>query len=330
MSETRGGERRRKPFQWSFSHHDQAVIIENENGRVQTYALSDIGSILRRLCDDFGSGFFPLANNVKHLGDRTERNGLGMTILAQRPGDVTHAQGASYLGVVLEECGYFQWNGKHRGIEWRLIDEDFTPEVLAERLSSPSTEGSVSQAMPPLVVSGPDADGVGRMALRFPAEEIRSWAARYGYPSENHIEEVVATHAREKGYLTRDDFLALCKWKSPRTASHCRKNSAQFIREVTEISFSSESEPLRIGILTLLNGVSWPTASTILHFCHRDRYPILDYRALWSLGVDEPPTVYRFDFWWEYVTQCRSLAREARVTMRVLDRALWQYSKDKQ
>ena len=71
-------------------------------------------------------------------------------------------------------------------------------------------------------------------------------------------------------------------------------------------------------------------ASVILHWCHTDRYPIIDYRALWSLGVKEVLATYSFDFWLTYVAFCRQLADEARVDMRTLDKALWQYSKEKQ
>ena len=87
---------------------------------------------------------------------------------------------------------------------------------------------------------------------------------------------------------------------------------------------------LRIGVLTLLDGVQMPTASVLLHLAHRDPYPIIDYRALWSLGVDAPPTPYSFAFWEAYTRACRSLARAANVSMRTLDRALWQYSKERQ
>jgi len=79
-----------------------------------------------------------LGNNVEKLGNATERQGLGTTILEQRPGNTYHAQGASYLGVVLEECGYFQWNGKHRGIGWRLIENDFSAENIIRRLRGAS------------------------------------------------------------------------------------------------------------------------------------------------------------------------------------------------
>ena len=70
-------------------------------------------------------------------------------------------------------------------------------------------------------------------------------------------------------------------------------------------------------------------ASVILHFRFDNTYPILDFRALWSLGIEER-NKYDFELWWAYVLCCRKLARRAGVSMRTLDRALWQYSKENQ
>ncbi len=63
----------------------------------------------------------------------------------------------------------------------------------------------------------------------------------------------------------------------------------------------------------------------LLHFGHGDPYPILDFRALASLGVEQPSS-YTFKFWWSFVLACRELAERHQVDMRTLDRALWQYS----
>ncbi|MGH7322475.1 MAG: hypothetical protein ACRELA_23010, partial [Candidatus Rokuibacteriota bacterium] len=79
-------------------------------------------------------------------------------------------------------------------------------------------------------------------------------------------------------------------------------------------------------ILRTLAGIEWPTASVILHFCDGRPYPILDYRALWSLGFAKPPA-YTFDFWWAYTDFARVLAQSTGHDMRTLDRALWQFSK---
>ena len=80
----------------------------------------------------------------------------------------------------------------------------------------------------------------------------------------------------------------------------------------------------------MLDGVGWPTASVLLHFGHAEPYPILDYRALWSCGVPRPPSQYSFGLWWPYTRFCREITRRYGISMRTLDRALWQYSKERQ
>jgi hypothetical protein len=79
----------------------------------------------------------------------------------------------------------------------------------------------------------------------------------------------------------------------------------------------------------LLKGVSLATASVLLHFCAPDPYPILDTNSLWSLQAT-PPRKFDFDFWWQYVQVTRKLAKQARVDMRTLDRALFQYARENQ
>lgn len=168
-----------------------------------------------------------------------------------------------------------------------------------------------------------------KFKLKFRNINIKALAERYSYPKEDYVVYVLATRIKSKGYLTKQDFIALMDWKTPRTRSRCKENTSAFIKDITSISLSSKNERLKIEILTLLEGVSWPSASVILHFADKRKYPILDFRALWSLGFDETPK-YNFEFWWEYTQFCRNLANECKVSMRDLDRALWQYSKDNQ
>jgi hypothetical protein len=51
-------------------------------------------------------------------------------------------------------------------------------------------------------------------------------------------------------------------------------------------------------------------------------------RALESLGVKSRST-YPVSFWLAYLQACRALARETGVSLRTLDKALWQYSKER-
>jgi hypothetical protein len=165
--------------------------------------------------------------------------------------------------------------------------------------------------------------------LRFPRSAIAKWAARYSDPVDAEIENVVAPAARGQGYLTREQFLAIAKWKTPRSRPRCQRNDAEFVRAATGAALASKNERFKIETLRLLQGVEWPTASVILHFCDEGPYPILDVRALWSLGIVRPPAV-GFRLWMEYTEYLRGIASSAGVSMRSLDRALWQYSKERQ
>jgi hypothetical protein len=169
--------------------------------------------------------------------------------------------------------------------------------------------------------------------LRFDCALIPELAQRYSYSTESHIAEVIAPRVRDRGYYTKGEFLDVGRWKSARNQKWQAENAEEFIRTVTETALSTPNEKLRIEVLTLLRGVDWPVASVLLHFGSKDKYPILDYRALWSLSVDVPEQTYgfyNFSLWQKYTDFCRSLAQNCGVSMRTLDRALWQYSGENQ
>ena len=160
---------------------------------------------------------------------------------------------------------------------------------------------------------------------RFPLADVARWATRY--PAANDTEvETVGWIARSRGCYTREEFLTVTRWKAGCGRSRCERNSEDVVQEATGLALHAADERLRIGLLTLLHGVELPTASVLLHLAHPDPYPVLDARALWSLGVEQPPASYTFDFWLAYVHACRELAAHAHVPMRVLDRALWRYA----
>jgi hypothetical protein len=165
--------------------------------------------------------------------------------------------------------------------------------------------------------------------LRFDRRLVRPLAARFVPAGDDAIVDGPARRAKENRSLGREDFLAICAWKSPRSRPRCESNSEELVRAVTAVALTTGCEQLRIESLTLLCGVGWPTASAILHFCHADPYPVLDVRALWSLGVEGSPA-HTIELWSDYTAACRRLARRCRVSMRELDRALWQYSKENQ
>jgi hypothetical protein len=168
-----------------------------------------------------------------------------------------------------------------------------------------------------------------RFALQFSERQVAQLAGDYSYPEGDTNPADWGRTIRRRGHLTKPEFLELCRWKSPRTGPLVASNPADLVEATTHAALKLKDERAKIGVLRLLAGVSWPTASVILHFCDRRPYPILDYRALWSLGYAKPP-VYTFDFWMAYVEFTRALAKRTGHSMRDVDRALWQHSKDKQ
>jgi len=164
--------------------------------------------------------------------------------------------------------------------------------------------------------------------LRFPESQIVRYADRYEYAGDD---EIIALRPAvvKRGCLIRDELFQVARWKAPRNQNRVLKNSEDDVEEITRFSLHTTSERTRVESLLILFGVAWPMASVILHFFHKERYPIVDFRALWSVQV-EVPSYYHFEFWREYVRFCRDLADKNDVDMRTLDKALWQYSLENQ
>jgi hypothetical protein len=166
--------------------------------------------------------------------------------------------------------------------------------------------------------------------LQFPQEQIVHWASQYSYRMSDAIPMQHGFSAAKAGFLNRDQFLAITTWKSQRPRKRCERNSESFIREVTRAALKSTDSKFKIEVLRLLDGVDWPTASVILHFCDELAWPILDFRAFWSLGRDLKRDEYSFELWSDYTQFTRATAEANGITMRILDRALWQYSRQHQ
>ena len=162
--------------------------------------------------------------------------------------------------------------------------------------------------------------------LQFPIEDVPALAARFPAGDETRLLSAGAA-ARTRGHYTRSEFIEVCEWKTARSRARVAANSARAITRVTARALGPVGEEARIGALLELDGVGMPTASTLLYFAFPDDYPILDVRALESLGVKSRST-YPVSFWLTYLEVCRDLARRAGVSLRTLDKALWQHSKE--
>lgn len=163
-------------------------------------------------------------------------------------------------------------------------------------------------------------------------EEIKALAERYwSYTNEKdrqkekEIVEWIAPLAKRRGWFERDEFLKICRWKSKRPSKHYERNTDEEVKRATSAAFSVFEPETCVMALMELHGVGLPVASVLLHFGHRDNYPILDERACKALGCSKKESMA---FWRAYVNYSRDLAKQYTVSMRILDRALWTHGKE--
>lgn len=172
--------------------------------------------------------------------------------------------------------------------------------------------------------------------MRLPPEQFGYYKQKYSdyaydEQKENRLKKLVRDRFDQGDYsLSKQLFVEIATWKTPRQRSNYESNVPTLVAEATNIAFGvAKNERIRIEILTLLAGVSYPVASTLLHFAFPERYPILDFRAIWSLGLEQP-SYYSFNFWWHFVKRMYEESRKLKVSIRDLDKALWAYSKENQ
>lgn len=129
---TRGGSNQARKFSWEISNNQ--ITINSESGISHKYSMSEVSAALMWLKCKFGTNTFPLANNVERLGQGTEKDGLGLALYSIRK-KTTFAQGSSYLGVVLEKLGVFQFDSEQSVISWRLTPDDDKLGNLIDKLT---------------------------------------------------------------------------------------------------------------------------------------------------------------------------------------------------
>lgn len=161
--------------------------------------------------------------------------------------------------------------------------------------------------------------------LSFDPKEIPIYAARYSFE-----EDKVALAAGRKiftGDYNRENLRAIFRWKTKgRGIGRIKRNSDNEIADALGLAVQAKTERAAVAVLVGLYGVDVPVASAILTAIYPKRFTIIDFRALQALGTDSSNR--SIDFYLEYLTFCRALAVKHGVSLRDLDRALWQWSRE--
>ncbi len=143
-------------------------------------------------------------------------------------------------------------------------------------------------------------------------------------------------HVKGAGRFTRAEFLAMCRWKSPRSRRHYERNTGAAIRRVSTAVLATRSERERMERLIALPGVSVATGSAILTLIDPRRYGVLDIRC-WQLlfrirSVRENPRGRAFTVsqWERYLERLRGHARALDVSARTIEYTLFHCHRKRQ
>lgn len=138
-------------------------------------------------------------------------------------------------------------------------------------------------------------------------------------------------NVKKRGYFTKDEFIEMAVWKSPRPKQRYLKNSEKEIIEVSKKVFSTKFEKRRIKLLTSLKGVSIPVASAILMLTDPKNYGVIDIRV-WqvlflyrSVRVKPGGKNFTFENWYNYLMKLRYFAKKMKVSARHIERTLFFY-----
>ncbi|MDE0014264.1 MAG: hypothetical protein OXU36_24185 [Candidatus Poribacteria bacterium] len=171
------------------------------------------------------------------------------------------------------------------------------------------------------------------MELRFAESKIHYYASKYSLDYDGNIEQLVP-RVKQRGCLTKYDLVELSDWMLGFHRPHevesnqrnIERNSDSAIETITRSVLTDDSLHCLYD-LEPLSGVSEVLGSAILHWFHKDPYPICSRPALSAVQIDEQSPL-SFHRWRTYVKFCRDIAQRNNVEMRILDRSFMSFSQE--
>lgn len=154
---------------------------------------------------------------------------------------------------------------------------------------------------------------------------IDYWAGDYNPALDDEVLTEVGPRVRARGCYDRLDLLTVGRWKSRRVLSRLNSNTDELIRDITGTALAAP-EPIQHRVLTLLDGVGVPVASSLLMSWQPDVHTVIDVRAVNSLVVNNEiadPTPKLYPPYRDYLTVCRAISRRCDRSLRTVDRALY-------
>lgn len=134
---------------------------------------------------------------------------------------------------------------------------------------------------------------------------------------------------REKRTISKQTFIRILNWKSPRVKGIIRLNEFSQYKKAINAAYNAE-ENEKLKILIQLYGISAPVGSTILHFIYPNSLPIIDIRTaetLYYAGRIKSKST-DFSHYASFRSEMSKIVKEnPTFSLREIDRALSAYHK---
>ncbi len=163
---------------------------------------------------------------------------------------------------------------------------------------------------------------------------ISTWHPRYDEIANDETEyknlvTLTSTEIRQKGTISRETFIRILNWKSPRVNGIVRLNEFSIYEKGISAAYSAE-ENEKLRILVRLHGIGIPVGSTILHFIYPNSFPIIDVRTsetLYYAGRIKSELT-DLSHYPSFRSEILKIAKEnPSFSLREIDRALFAYHK---
>lgn len=170
--------------------------------------------------------------------------------------------------------------------------------------------------------------------LKIDYEFISTWHPRYDQIANDdtdyrNLVAIVKKEIEQKSTLSKETFINILHWKSPRVKGIVRLNEFYIYEKGITDAYNAEEEQ-KLRILLRLYGIGTPVGSTILHFVYPDSFPIIDIRTAETLhyaGRIES-SLTGFAHYTPFRAEILKIARKnPGFSLREIDRALFTYHK---
>lgn len=163
---------------------------------------------------------------------------------------------------------------------------------------------------------------------------VSEWHPRYDEIEQDEAEYqtmllLTKRDLTDKKTLTKQTFVRMIDWKSPRVKGIIRLNEFQKYEEGVRVAYFAE-EDQKMDFLLPLYGVGAPVASTILHFMYPNSFPIIDFRTAEILnraGLVRSKSTAASRYTSFRSAMLTILKEVSPFTLRQMDRAIFSYHK---